>query len=161
MDVVRPGDIGVVRTHGLAAWFIRFGTHSPVNHAFVYVGRGLIVEAKPDGAVLGHLSEYRDVTWLSLDLPDATRVKVVTAALSLRGREYGWLDIVALALDCYGFRSRWIFERVERTDRLICSQLCDLAYRMAGVELFHDGRLPCEVTPGDLYDLARSRATRD
>jgi hypothetical protein len=36
---------------------------------------------------------------------------------------------------------------------LICSQLVDEAYLRAGVHLFDDGRLPGDVTPGDLWWL--------
>jgi hypothetical protein len=36
---------------------------------------------------------------------------------------------------------------------LICSQLVDLCYLRAGAHLFDDGRLPGDVTPGDLWKL--------
>jgi hypothetical protein len=34
----------------------------------------------------------------------------------------------------------------------------DFAYDMAGVHLFSDGRIPGDVTPGDLYRLLRELA---
>jgi hypothetical protein len=48
---------------------------------------------------------------------------------------------------------RLVASRIERADRLVCSQLVDKAYLLAGEHLFSDGRYPGEVTPGDLLDL--------
>lgn len=147
------GDYGTVRTGGLAAKLIRFGTRSPVNHAFVYIGGGQIVEAQPGGAAISQLSAYTNVQWdKRIDSSDVGR-DIAKAALGMVGTPYNWLDIAALTFACYGMRNRWIDRRIERDDRLICSQLVDKAYQLAGVQLFDDGRLPGEVTPGDLYDL--------
>ncbi|HJQ00105.1 MAG TPA: hypothetical protein VJ851_00765 [Jatrophihabitans sp.] len=148
------GDYGVVRTGGLWAWLIRFGTRSKVNHAFVYVGDGMIVEAQPGGAVQSPGWRYSRITaWSNLNLTDAERADIVRWAKAQIGVPYGWPDIAALGLACEGIRSGWVAKRIEREDRLICSQLVDKAYVLAGVHLFEDGRLPGQVTPGDLYDL--------
>jgi hypothetical protein len=40
----------------------------------------------------------------------------------------------------------------------MCSQLVDLSYHEAGVELFDDGRIPGDVSPGDLLDLIQAEA---
>lgn len=152
------GDFGVVRTNGLAARLIRFGTRSTVNHAFVYVGDGVIVEAQPGGAKLSPASDYPDAIWSSMDLDTHARGSISHHAEQLVGTPYNWLDIAALALACYGIRSHAIDRRIERMDRLICSQLVDRAYELAGEHLFNDGRLPSEVTPQDLLALIRKAA---
>lgn len=152
-----PGDFGVVRTGGWQGRLIRIGTDSPVNHAFVYVGDGKVIEARPGGAGYARLSKYRNVKWStgvpSLELTDAQRAQVFAAAERLVGTPYSWVDIAALSLACLGLRWRALDKRIERLDRLICSQLADVLRERIGSHLFTDGRLPCQVTPGDLLDL--------
>jgi uncharacterized protein YycO len=152
-----PGDFGVVRTHGWAARWIRIGTDSPVNHAVVYIGRGLVIEARPKGAGYAPLEQYARARWSSgvpaLALTAAQRAAIPSAAAKLVGTPYSWLDIAALSLATFGLRWRWVNERIERTDRLICSQLADRLRQAVGNHLFTDGRISCEVTPGDLLGL--------
>lgn len=151
------GQFGTVRTRGAAALAIRVGTQSPVNHASVYIGGGRIVEAQPGGAIISPVSKYPDAIWSDPGLiPGLAAGFLITHyAMDLVGTPYGWPDIAALSFAAIGIRSHAIDERIERTDRLICSQLVDRAYLLAGVHLFDDGRLSGEVTPGDLYNLAR------
>lgn len=164
-----PGDFGVTRTGGLAAAAIRWGTNSPVNHAFIYIGHGKIIEADPHGARVNNAAAYPGATWSTGRLPallDAERKAVVEAALHMAGTPYGWADIAAITLaqkrlgglidaDLAADRQPWIVRRLCRTDRLICSQLVDLAYERAGLHLYDDGRLPGLVSPGDLLALIR------
>jgi uncharacterized protein YycO len=162
-----PGDFGLVKTGGqgfagLVAWAIRFGTDAPVNHAFVYVGDGRIVEAEPGGACESSVDRYGDVVWstgrLDVELTTTQRWAIVQAALDAVGTPYGWLDIVAIALAQKRLgglvdSDDWIARRISNDGTLICSQLVDVAYKAAGVGLFADGRLPGLVSPGDLYRL--------
>jgi cell wall-associated NlpC family hydrolase len=159
------GDYGVVATYGnwhnrLAGWAIRFGTDSKVNHAFVYVGGGQIVEAAPGGARINDVDAYDNITWSHSQPWAITRHHIAHAARGMVGTPYGWLDIFAIAL-AQGRTGRlvndrtWWVKRVQRTDRLICSQLVDLAYQQSGIHLFNDGRLPGLVSPGDLAQLIR------
>jgi hypothetical protein len=150
------GAFGVVRTNGLAAWLIRFGTHSKVNHAFIYVGDGRIIEAQPGGAIESDASKYPDAIWSNLYLPDVKRVEIAAWAKQQIGVPYGWPDIAALSLACLGIKPGFIARRIERMDRLICSQLADKAYMLSDVHLFQDGRLPGQVTPGDLLHLIQT-----
>lgn len=86
--------------------------------------------------------------------------RIAEIAVGLLGRSYNFIDLVVLA---------WVNLRYDPTDppappnrferrvmddsRLICSQLGDLACLGAGVHLFDDGRLPGQVTPGDLAEV--------
>lgn len=134
---------------------IRLATRSQVNHAFIVVDASHIVEARPTGAALKPISEYADHLVVFNDtepLTDIERAGIVAQALAYatRGVGYGFLDILALAITTFGVRWGWLARRVERDDRLICSQLVDRCYLAVGVHLFDDGRLSGQVTPGDL-----------
>lgn len=157
MTTPQVGDLSIVRTRGLAAWLIRKGTRSRVNHATVCVGDGQQIEAQPGGAIMSATWRYPSATWSNFDLSDSDRASIAHWAKAQIGVPYGWLDIAALTLACAGIRFGWVARRVERQDRLICSQLVDKAYLEAGVHLFQDGRLPGQVTPGDLDQLVTGR----
>jgi cell wall-associated NlpC family hydrolase len=166
--VPQPGDFGLVSTAGplldrLAAAVIRFDTDSPVNHAFVYVGNGNIIEAV-SRVKIDYVDEYSDITWSTGRLPaaltptSAQRDRIIAAANDLVGDRYNILDILAIGLAqrrtgrLVNDQSWWA-KRLSADGREICSQLVDAAYLAAGIHLFDDGRLPGLVSPGDLYSL--------
>ena len=150
------GEFFVVRTGGWAGWLIRTVTRSSVNHAGVYVGNGRIVEAEPHGARLGYADAYPDAIWSGAAITQGKGPEIQQAALKLLGTPYSWLDCAAIGLaDIFGGHRLPLFirRRIERTDRLMCSALVDYAYHLAGVQIYDDGRLFGDVSPGDLYDL--------
>lgn len=157
------GDFAVVATGGREAALIRWGTDSPVNHAVLYVGDGMLIEAQPGGARLVPVSHYgKRLIWSTgVIIPnEAQRAAIAKAGRALEHTPYGWPDIAAIALaqrrlGAFVDSRTWWVRRLARTDRLICSQLVDLAYLRGGVHLFADGRLPGLVSPGDLYRLIR------
>lgn len=160
MTSYQPGSYFVVRTTGWAAWVIRLGTRSWCNHAGVIIDSdGNTVEAKPQGARRGNVSDYADDRLQIIDLLDATdprRARIAAIAVELIGTPYGWPDIVSLAMLQYGIKLKVFRDRVARSDRLICSQLTDRAFQLGGVHLFKDGRLDMDVTPADLSRLQLS-----
>ena len=163
----QPGDYGVQRTRGFHAWAIKVATRSKFSHAFVVVRDGYVVEASGKGAVRRPLG-VRDAIYSSdaIELSPAERSDIVSNAEHLVDTPYSWLDIVSIGLLQYGVRPKWVRDRVQRTDQLICSQLVDLAssgdtdrlvdgVQLArGVHLFADDRLPMDVSPGDLAKRA-------
>jgi hypothetical protein len=151
----QPGDYGVQRGNSLAAWAIKIATRSKFSHAFVVVRDGNVVEARGSGAVCRPLG-VRDAIYSSgaIQLSPFDRNNIVNAAMQLVGTPYGWLDIVSIGLLQYGIRPKCVRDRVQRTDQLICSQVVDLADERASVHLFADGRLPMDVSPGDLAKRA-------
>jgi cell wall-associated NlpC family hydrolase len=153
------GQFGVVRTTSLAAWVIRLGTRSQVNHAYIYVSDNYIVEAQPHGAVMRHASKYAGSPTSSFNLTPEEQARVRAAALALVGTSYNFLDIAVLALLSLGVRWAWLQKRAQSSAALICSQLVDRAYRNAGIHLYDDGRPDGEVTPGDLLLLLAERST--
>lgn len=156
----RIGSYGVTATKGWVAWGIRLLTFSRYNHAFIVGPSGLIVEAQPGGARIGHISQYPNARYNIHDqIPDDVRQDIWRTALGFttanngRGIGYGWLDDAALFFRFFGIWIPWINERIARQDRLQCAQLVDLAYSRCGQTLFDNGREPLAVDPGDLADL--------
>lgn len=151
----QPGEFGVVRTSTFVGQCIRLLTRSQVNHAFVCLEDGLIVEAQRIGARLAHVSKFdgRLIVYSRIHDSAADAGRVQVAARSLLGTPYNFLDIAALALLSLGLRWDWLLDRAQTSRRLICSQLVDRAFRRAGLPLFDDDRPDGQVTPGDLLLL--------
>jgi hypothetical protein len=156
---MQPGDFGVVRTTGWAGTLIRWVTRSKVNHAFILVD-GQVIEGRPAGAGYASLKSYPVVEWSHLPLTDEQRAAIVARAKAHIGAPYSWVDVVAIGLaDLFGWHVPVsVRQRLARKDRLMCSQLVDLCYHEAGIELFTDGRPPGDVSPGDLLLLIEAEA---
>jgi hypothetical protein len=160
-----PGDFAVVHMSGEAGRLIRIGQwldgsgYADYEHAFVCLGDEQIVEAEPGGARQSALSEYAgsDPAWSTdrIALTDEQRGLVVAAARRYIGVPYSFLDYGSLALARLHLRPAFVKRYVADTRHMICSQLVDQCYQDAGVHLFTDGRIPGDVTPGDLYQLIR------
>lgn len=157
------GTIFVLCSNGWMADLIKLLTRSRVNHTGVALGDGRTVEAMPRGATIGREQDGPNVIWGTdlLAMIEAQRpgagARIAAEALRLVGRPYGFLDIFALGLTAIGLRWGWLERIVGRQDRLICSQLVDLACLNAGVHLYDKPpRLPQNVTPGDIEWLVAS-----
>lgn len=150
---MRPGDIALVRTSGFVGWVIRVVTRSPYNHVrLVATDHGIVLEANPTGAELGSV-QPGDVI-VEVPLTDEQRDRIPAITMQLLGKPYGFLDVLALGLSRLGIRPLPVQRRIVNPRTLFCSQLVDLAWSRVGFEAFDDGRLPRDVTPGDLNDLA-------
>jgi hypothetical protein len=154
------GDIGLTRVHAPLGWGIAFAQGvigdgwSPYEHAFIDIGGGRIIEARPGGAAEALLSKYdhRPMAWISC--PDECREKVAQAARDLIGTPYSYLDYLALGALHTHIPAPHLRAFVTSTGHMICSQFDDEAARRGGWQLFDDGRLCQDVTPGDLYLLS-------
>ncbi len=141
----------------VVGYLIRLATWSRYDHSFVYVGKGLIIESQAKGAALARLSKYTGdvIIWGADELTNDQRKGIVTKALSLKGVPYGFLDILYLGLATIGFKFKWLLRKVEREDRLICSQLVALSGESAGVDAWLCGKSnACLVTPANLATRA-------
>jgi hypothetical protein len=110
----------------------------------------------PGGAEMIRLEDASEpYIWSTgrIPLTEVQRMFISEYAIGLVGTPYSFLDYSSIALAHYRIRPRWVRDFVASTDHLICSQLVDEAYLRAGVHLFDDGRLPGDVTPGDLWWL--------
>lgn len=161
MRLVEPeiGDFALVRTSGFEGRIIRAGTDSWYNHALLYVGDGRAIQAQPHGAEICAVADwshpqYRIAWSTGLINPTYEQRKAIAAwGTAQKGVPYGWLDIAALSAKTFHISVPYFNQVIENEKRLICSQLVDKAYELAGVHLFEDGRLTGDVTPGDLWNL--------
>lgn len=166
---IKPGDIGLVGGQPGESWEDRFfeesiqwGTDSPVNHAFIYVGQGRIVEA------ISRISEspvtdYTGIRWSTgrlrpIDIAtDAQRGQAVAYALSRVGEHYNVPGLLAVGL--YQRRMGHLIDGDEWWVRLLnadhmdfCSELVAKCWLAAGIDLF-PRQLPVVISPGDIYRL--------
>jgi cell wall-associated NlpC family hydrolase len=150
----RPGDYGVVKTSGFFGKIIRIGTVSRWNHAFIYIGDGLIIQANPTGVAIGKVTEYPIIGWNQHeDLTKDQRKLIVDEAKRLVDRPYGFLDIANLILRILGLKllaNTAILEKLAERYGVICSELVALSYDAAGINICNK---PANiVTPGDLAE---------
>ncbi|MGW2950756.1 hypothetical protein [Streptomyces eurythermus] len=161
----QPGDFALTKIRGITGRLINAGQHligdgSPVQHAYVYVGNGEVVQAMPGGAELIRLEDASEpVLWSTgrIELTLSERMRICGSARGLVGTPYSFLDYASIALASRHIRPRWVRDFVADSGHLICSQLVDEAYLRAGVHLFSDGRIPGDVTPGDLWKLLQQK----
>lgn len=172
---LKPGDIGFTRITGFTGWWVALGQFiigdsNRFTHVFVVLDDDTIIEAMPSGARYAPLDrEYKtDVMYSRLPLSDEQRKLVVQTARGLMSRpggiKYSFFDYLYLALSHWGLKADWLKRKIQQFGHQICSQLADYLLNgggsydpegnwlpnPAGFRLFTDGRLPMDVTPGDL-----------
>lgn len=159
-----PGDIGITSIYGTVGRLISLGEWclgdgcGTWDHAFVYVGNGLLVEAEPGGARLTELTEYNDRAVLWLRCPDQHRAGVAHSARLLQGTPYSAADYFAIAAHRLHLPIPGLRNYVAASGHLICSALADRAAELGGWRLFDDGRWNGYVVPADLARLAQQQA---
>lgn len=158
---LKPGDLGFTRITGFTGWWIArgqslIGDANRFTHVFVVLDDDTVIEAMPNGARYAPLDrEYKtDVLYARLPLTTDQRSKLVSEARRLMARpggiKYSFTDYLALALAHWGIRPRLLRKYIQKSNRMICSQLADYLISHAGFKLFNDGRMSQDVTPGDL-----------
>ncbi len=138
------------------------GDRSYWTHAGITTGDRNVFEARPGGAGTSSLGVGETWhTWDSVywDLTYEQRVKIVEECHKRLGTGYNWTTYFYLAAYRLNLplTTRLLRKRVARSDKMICSQIVDEIYRVCGIQLFDDGRLPHDVTPGDLARLRDRR----
>ena len=150
---MRPGDIALYRPHNTIGRAIGFFDSSRYCHVRLITDeRGGTVEADFKGAIHGAVQDG-DVI-VTAPLSDAQRAMVPVIADGLIGTPYGFADLFALAAAKLGIPVPFLAKRLGRPDRLFCSQLVDIVWSATGFVAFDDGRMPQDVTPGDIADHA-------
>ena len=158
---LKPGDLGFTRITGFTGWWVArgqslIGDPSRFTHVFVVIDDDTVIEAMPNGARYAPLDlEYKtDVMYARLPLTDEQRQQIVVEARRLMARpggiKYSFTDYLALALKHWGINARLLRNYIKKSSRMICSQLADYLLAHAGFQLFDDGRMSQDVTPGDL-----------
>lgn len=180
---LKPGDILLVQIEGFVGkmvWLaqaINWDT-SRWTHAAVVLDDKTVFEAQPGGSRITPLSKYAErpgavVSYYqkphtagpvahgyalqplaNVMRPDIRAAIVRDArAMHAKGYEYAWSTYSYLALVRLGIRPDWVKRRVQNPDVGICSQAADLLLADNTIHLFADGRMPYDVTPGDLATL--------
>lgn len=158
-----PGDVGLSTIGGRVGALVTVGqavigdgcryTHARIVVGAFASGSVTYLEAMPGGArVVSTVAT--DGVWYRLPLDDMQRLHVRSHGGELVGTPYGFSDYLALALHHLAPRARitaGVRRYVQHSGRMICSQLVDEVLTRAGYHLFDDGRLPQDVTPGDLF----------
>jgi len=156
-----PGDIGLYQIPGIGGFLIGLGQlllndGSRYTHAFIVADDFRAIAAQPSGARYGYLEQcYPGAVYSTGKLPltDEQRALIVAEAKKLLGTPYSWLDYAAISLHRFHIRPRFIERYIQDSGHMICSQLVDEVYCRAGIHLFNDGRLPQDVTPGDIANV--------
>jgi hypothetical protein len=172
----QPGTIGLVPIAGNVGKLIRLGqwlaenpiaswlhrnTEPNLQHAFVLLDGGRLIEAEPGGARIRDLSEYEgiDVYWCSNIAGEFTPAQLEQAAVkALRYEDvpYSFTDYLYLFVHRLHLWFPGLKYLIQRSGHVICSQLADGAYEAAGLKLFRDGRWSGDVMPMDIYVLDQS-----
>jgi hypothetical protein len=159
------GEIGLVHSKGRSPYVIRLVTGSHWSHVIVAINQAQCVSAEPGGAVVRPISEYPDAVWSHLDLTNQQRqIIAYWALMQAQARTgYSWPAYYAAGAAALlkRFAPAWLDRIVGRTDKLICSQLADLALQAAGVNLFQDDRPRGAVTPASFGRYFHARGWAD
>lgn len=157
--IPQPGDIGLTQIGGEVGFGIRFGQwlngdgFADYEHAFVFIGSGLLIEAEPGGARKADIREYATDTIEWLRCPPEFGPAVAAAAITYPGTPYSFLDYAAIAAHRVHIPYPQLKAYIASTGHMICSQLADAAAQAGGWHLFTDNRWVGSVTPGDLHRL--------
>lgn len=157
------GDFEVVHIEGMGGKLIHFGEilngsgFADFEHARLYLGEGKCVEAEPGGARIVSYDPHDGGLWSTgIITPDAqTRFRIAQFGYACEGVGYSAADYFALAARRLklGLLVPGLRTYVASSKHMICSQLVDWCYMMAGYQLFDDKRWPGYVTPTDLANL--------
>lgn len=150
------GQIGLV-PHPVHFWprVIAWATHSTVYHSVLAVDNTRAVSAEPGGAVFRPLNFWLDTIWSDFDLTDEQRENISDWGVKHIHTPYNFIDDLAIGLAMvFGLHTpKWLQGYLSSDYVLECAQLCDSAYRAAGIQLFDGGRLPGAVFPGSFVPI--------
>jgi hypothetical protein len=162
----QPGDFGLTRIPGYAGFAARIGIFlngdgwHQYQHAFLVLEDDQLLEAMPGGARIRPLTDAdrANATYSDWPLTDDQRVAICWVGRELEGTPYSIVDYLSLTLVRLHIRPPALKRYVADTGHMICSQLIDEVYLRAGVHMFNDGRVPSDVTPGDLRKVLHGPA---
>lgn len=180
-SALKEGDIIVSTTKENISEIIRNITSSPVSHAMVYVGNGMVVEAIGSGVRLRTLEQATSDSTIAVAFryPKITKdqqTRIVEFLYSQLGKKYNFIGLVrhpnfkvvdelcsAYASNRLALCKNWVGKVVSGIDILVrnriisskdeffCSELVATAFENAGLNIFSK---PSETNPGEIPVIA-------
>jgi hypothetical protein len=163
------GDFEVMHIGGEGGRLIHLGEilngsgFADFEHARLYLGDGKVVQAEPGGATIVPFDLHDGGMWSTGIITPPASMRPLIAKYGYQcgphdgqpGVGYSALDYFALGAHRLRLHplDNLLKARVASSQHLICSQLVDWCYMMAGFQLFDDKRWPGYVTPTDLANL--------
>lgn len=147
---LKIGDIIIVQSDTVVGRTIRWVTRSWASHVAVYIGDGLVFEAKPSRSGYVSLSKYQSWPYkyrvYRLKTEWENVAMFVERLLTKEGRKYDFWQIgYLLILSLFGLRNR-VFVKTSK-NRSICSEVIFEALAEAGIK-WPKWKQP-NVVPGD------------
>jgi len=162
MPCLQACDVVLTRSETFVGKSIRFFTRrigegqTRVNHAGIMGTPRLIIEALQTVVrrsltdAYGPPSKQQIAVYRPLNLTPEEQVKVMLKANSYVGMRYGYVKIVAQALD-WALQGAYVFRRMAGMDKYpICSWVVAHAYSAAGKDF---GVAAGAATPDDIHDF--------
>jgi hypothetical protein len=163
-DLRIPGDFAVCNIGGgggvaidFMQWLNGATAFSHWDHALVYLGQGMVLQAEPHGAQIVSRPVRAGDLWstsiAALALTHTQQARVWGLAQSLEGTPYSALDYLALAARRARIPAPHLRAFLKTQGHAMCSELVDLFRMRLGSHLFRDDRWEGDVTPWDLGHL--------
>jgi hypothetical protein len=149
---ILPGD--VLLSFDRQSWIskeIKEVTHSDYSHAFLYIGKGKILESNPGGVIIREIDSYLDYNRYFLSLfrvyfDEKRPYKLIKTCKKRLGERYGYSQIGLLwFINTFGVTSLQL-----NLSGVICSEL--VADGIKKVGLYPFTKIPACVTPADLAE---------
>jgi hypothetical protein len=130
------------------------------SHTLIALDDRTVIEAMPGGARITPIEVYTEgprahaTRWSDILLTPQQKTLISEIGRSMEGRPYSFANYPALGLHHLGMRPDWLVAFIEDSGHVVCSQMTDLVYYLAGIHLFYEDpdRLFMDVIPIDLAD---------
>lgn len=158
------GQVGLIPSDGqFKGQVVAWASRSRWSHMVVAISETECVSAEPGGARIRPTSYYPEIVWSRFAMRPGQRRRAVRYAIRRIGTPYAWFDYIAagVALVTRTRTPEWLRSYIADTDRLICSQLCDLALQAAGIHVFFDERPAGAVIPSSFGRVFVARGWAD
>jgi hypothetical protein len=145
MDV-QIGDIIIVHSQTIVGKLIRWVTNSWASHIAVYIGNGLVFEARPGGAKAVPLTNYNGqyrVFRLNVDLAEISKFVENLELKQNKGYDYGQIFSIAFE-DLFHIKIKAQNKRLT-----ICSEIVYESAQEAGIPVPPVSQ--AYITPGDFF----------
>lgn len=160
------GDVGTLIhigqwlvSHPIARWFGPEAGNPKIEHAFVSLGDGTLIEAEPGGARIRPVTEYGDTAYwcnaIYATLDPGQGEQIATIARGFEGIPYSFVDYENIFLHRMHLPDAFLRLFTQKTGHMICSQLACQAYLDAGRDLF-PGTWPGYIDPLEIWQLDQS-----